>query len=448
MDSPPTIESSHATSAGSLTQPSRTRALATNSRLLLAGRAAAVVLLAFAIYFAVREGVAGWYFEKNLPQDIETAAKWDSRNPQFPDALAQLMRFYSENPNPAPLVRLCETAVRLSPNDAHYWADLGSAYDWAGRPNDALHAFERARELFPNSPDINWSLANFYVRAGRLDDSLPLLQRILASSVFDQNQVFSLATRATANADVVIKEVLPAHPPFLENYFNFLIASNNLDAAKTVWSRLLESKQPFDLTYGVSYVNALIQHPDVDAASEVWSQLVARFPKEMNPRLTSPNLVTNGNFVLPILNGGFDWRVFPIEGATVSVLPANPDTGGSLQIEFDGAHNVDYAHVLQFIRVEPKTRYAFTGEIRTRGVTTDSGPRFQIFDPQDMAHLFVSSENRIGTSDWWNEKLSFQTGAATRIVILRVVRPASSKFDNQLAGDVWIRHISIMEEKH
>lgn len=445
--SPSATESAQAVHVDASTHVKDSSPLAASSRLLIAGRVAAVIVLASSAYFAVREGIAGWYFEKNMPQDIETAAKWDPSNPQFPDALANVMRFYSESPNPAPLVHLCEEAVRLSPSDAHYWADLGSAYDWAGRPNDALHAFERARDLFPNSPDINWSLANFYVRVGELDKSLPLLQKILIGGGIDQNQVFLLATRVTNDPLVVIKEVLPARPPFLENYFNFLVSSNHLDQAKIAWMRLLESRDPFDLGRALWYVNALIQRPDIDAASEVWSQLSARFPSAMNRRFTEHNLVTNGDFTFPVLNGGFDWRVFPVEGATVSVAPANQDTTGSLQIEFDGAHNVEYAHVVQFIRVEPKTHYQFSGEIRTRGITTDSGPRFQIFDPHDMAHLFVASGNRIGTSDWWTEEMSLQTGPETRLVMLRVARPASSKFDNKIAGDVWIRHVALTEEE-
>ena len=446
MRSSPATDSVAEVHSDSAEHETRAPAAVENSRLLIAGRIAAVAVLGFSVYFAVRESIAGWYFEKNVPQDIETAAKWDPGNPQFPDALANLMRFYSENPNPAPIVRLCETAVRLSPNDAHYWADLGSAYDWAGRPNDALHAFERARDLFPNSPDINWSLANFYVRVGRLPDSLPLLQKILIAGGIDQTQVFSLATRATNDPDAVVNEVLPTRPPFLENYFTFLVIANNLEQAQTVWTRLLESKQPFDVAHGVLYVNALIQRPDLDAASDAWSQLIARFPATMNPRFAPGNLVTNGDFALPILNGGFDWRVFAVEGATVSIAPANQNGGGALQIEFDGSHNVDYGHVLQFIQVRPKTRYQFSGEIRTRGVTTDSGPRFQLYDIHDMAHVFVSGENRIGTSDWWTEKLDLQTGPETRLIILRVARPASSKFDNQIAGDVWIRHIGLVEE--
>jgi len=444
MQSWPTTDSISALDGGA-TAPRAERTSA-SSRLLVVGRIGAVAVLAIGAYFAVREGVAGFYFEKNQPQKIEMAAKWDPGNPQFPSALANLMRFYAENPNPAPIVALCERAVRLSPNNAHYWADLGSAYDSAGRTIDALHALERARQLFPNSPEINWMLANFYVRTGRPNASLPLLRNILLEDGIDETQVFSLATRATNDAELVISGVLPAQAPFLEDYFDFLVTSNNLDGAQKVWERLVESNQPFELYRSLSYVNALIQKPDVEGASRVWSQLIARFPVAMKPRVSPHNLVINGDFALPILNSGFDWRVYPVEGATVSVDPANSDMSGSLQIVFDGSRNLDYAHVLQFVRVEPRTRYRFEGQIRAEGITTDSGARFQVLDANDMAHLFVSSENRIGTSDWWMEKGDFETGPKTRLLIVRVARPASGKIDNHIAGSVWIRHISISAE--
>jgi hypothetical protein len=413
--------------------------------LVLAGRIGGVGMLAIASYFAIRQGISGWYFEKGQPQDLEVAKKWDPGNPQFPDALGHVMQLYSENPDPAPVVRLYERAVRLSPNNAHYWADLGAAYDSAGRTRDALHAFEQARTLFPNSPEINWSLANFYVRTGRLKESVGLLRSILESGGVDETQVFSLATHATGDADAVIAQVLPARPPFLEHYFDYLVAAGNLNQAAVAWKQLVESKQPFDLARSISYVNARIEKQDIDGASEVWEQLIARFPAQMNPRLGLGNLVTNGDFTAAILNGGFDWRVFPIPGATVSVEPANPD-GGSLEIVFDGSRNLDYGHVLQFVRVEPKTRYHFSGEIRTQGITTDSGARFQIFDLKDMAHLFLSTDNRIGTSAWWTEKLNFETGSNTRLLVLRVARPASAKLDNKVEGSVWVRHILVVAE--
>jgi|HubBroStandDraft_1064217.scaffolds.fasta_scaffold01754_8 tetratricopeptide (TPR) repeat protein len=432
--------------AGPQAPSARNRIASARPGLMLAARACLLVVLPFSIYFAARQGVAAWYFRKSLPQDIEAAAKWDAGNPQYPSALGTLMRFYADNPSPDPIVRLCETAVRLSPNEAHYWADLGAAYDWAGRPNDALHAFEWAHDLFPNSPDINWSLANFYIRVGRPNDGLQVLQKVLTEGGIDERQVFSLATHAAPDSDVVLNEVLPARAPFLIDYLNFQSTAGNIDAAKAVWARLLESGQPFELHQAFPYFDALIHHKDLDAASQEWAELGDRFPSQIRERISPENLVTNGDFAFEVLNGGFDWRVNPVQGATVSIQQANSRGTGSLQIEFDGSRNLEYEDVLQLVPVQPRTRYQFSAQIRGRGITTDSGPRFQVFDIADMAKLFAATENLVGTSDWSTETLNFQTLPETRLLVVRFARPASSKLDNKISGTVWIRRVSLVRE--
>ena len=135
--------------------------------------------LLYCMYLVTRQAIASWYFRKKLPQDIQTAIKWDPENPQYYDALATLTHLYSSGGNSGEVVRLCEKATQLSPHDAFYWADLGAAYERAGRNNDALQAFDRARELFPNSPEINWKAANFYVRTRHISDALAALQKVL-----------------------------------------------------------------------------------------------------------------------------------------------------------------------------------------------------------------------------------------------------------------------------
>jgi Tetratricopeptide repeat len=401
-----------------------------------------------AAYFAVRQGVAAWYFHDSVPQDVENAAKWDPGNPRYVDTLANLVHFYSENPNPNRVVELCETATRLSPHDAHYWADLGSAYDWAGRSLDAVRAFERAHQLFPNSPEINWRLANFYVRTNRANDAIPLLQNVLLAGGVEDKQVFSLASNAGLDSDIIMAKILPARSYEWVDYLNFLLNSRNVDAGGEVWAQLLKSGLSFKPGDAFPYFDALIRAQKIDAAWQVWRELADRFPRDVGSRNSRQNLVTNGDFRFPILNGGFDWRVNPVGGATVRVDSPQGSAGiGSLQIDFDGAHNLDYVDVLQFVAVDPSTRYEFSAEVRTRGVTTDSGPRFQIFDDLDLASLFVSTQNLVGTSDWSWQKLTFQTGRHTRLLVVRLARPPSQKLDNKVSGTVSIRKVSLRQEE-
>jgi hypothetical protein len=158
----------------------------------------------------------------------------------------------------------------------------------------------------------------------------------------------------------------------------------------------------------------------------------------------SSNLVTNGGFESEILNGGLDWRVFPIEGAVVSIDSVGVLEGAhALRITFDGSRNLDYGHVFQYVPVQPKTRYRFSSHMRVHGITTDSGLGLQVCDAYNLGNIFVSSENLVGTSGWSEQHAEFATFADTRLLLVRVIRPASGKLDNQIAGAVWIDDIRL-----
>jgi hypothetical protein len=419
--------------------------LSNNRSLSLLLRAFLVCGLLYCMYLVTRRAIGAWYFRKKMPQDIQTAIKWDPGNPEYYDDLATLTHLYSSGGNPAEVVRLSEKATQLSPYNAFYWADLGSAYEWAGRKNDALVAFTRARALFPNSPEINWKAANFYVRIRRTSDALAALQQVLLEDSSKERQVFVLATNATEYNQEILAEMLPQRAPVILDYLNFQIETGRMEAARETWAMLLESKLPFELSQSFPYLDALIQHRDVDQLTEAWAALCVRFPQEICARESKPNLITNGDFAFPLLNGGLDWRVFPVEGVAVSEDPSVGVSGSkSLRIEFNATQNLEYAHVLQYVPVSPNTSYAFSAYMRAQGITTDSGPRFEVLDARDPSKLFLSTENVTGTSDWAARQIEFKTSPDTHMLIVRIVRPVSHKFDNRLAGRVWIARVSLL----
>jgi hypothetical protein len=137
----------------------------------------------------------------------------------------------------------------------------------------------------------------------------------------------------------------------------------------------------------------------------------------------------------------------PVEGAVVSLDSQDAFEGArALRIEFNGKRNLDYGHVFQYVAVQPNTRYRFSGAVRVKGITTDIGPRFQVFDAFDMGNLFQSTENIVGTSGWSSRQLEFKTKADTRLLIIRVARPPSNKLDKQIGGTVWIDQVSLTQE--
>ncbi len=421
-------------------------------------RAFLVICLLYCMYLAVRQGIAAWYFRKSTPQAIQTAIKLDPGNPEYYDALATITHLYATGGNPNQVVRLCEKATELSPYNAFYWADLAAAYEWAGRKNDALRAFTRAHGLFPNSPEINWKIANFYVRTGKISDALQTLKEVLLEDPSKERQVFSLASNASADNEQILQEMLPPSAPLLLDYLNFQVEKNRVEPAAETWASLLKLDSPFDPARTFPYLDALIEHKDVDHLIEAWTALSTRFPREIGARQCKPNLITNGNFNFVPLNGGLDWRIISVQGVTVTVDASTAFDGSkSLRINFDGTQNLEYAHVLQYVPVTPNTSYKFSAYMRAQGITTDSGPRFLLQDAYDPAELVdvsskaasltrfsISTENVTGTSDWSPHELEFKTPGNTRLLIVRVVRPASHKFDNKLAGLVWIARVSLL----
>jgi hypothetical protein len=402
--------------------------------------------LLFFIRLALRRAVAAAYFRKGSPNAVQAAMRWDPANPEYYDALGTLMHLYADRGNSDEIVRLYQNATRLSPHDAQFWADLGAGYDWAGRSNDALDAFQHARSLFPNSPEINWRLANFYVRAGKTTQALRSLRMVLQEDSTAGRRVFTLATNATRDRNALLK-MLPPQPAVFFDYLNFLIERDDIAGAEEVWARVLQLDLPFDLRGVFPYLDALIQHAELRQLSNVWSALAQRFPAQVQRPAHSSNLVTNGGFESDILNGGLDWRVLPTEGTVVSLDSVGVFEGvRALRIIFDGSHNVDYGHVFQYVPVQAKTPYRFSGHMRLQGITTDSGLRFQVRDAYNMDNIFVSSENLVGTSGWLEQHAEFTTLPDTRLLLLRVVRPASTKLDNQIAGTVWIDDVRLAPE--
>jgi hypothetical protein len=82
--------------------------------------------------------------------------------------------------------------------------------------------------------------------------------------------------------------------------------------------------------------------------------------------------------------------------------------------------------------------------MRAEGVTTDSGPRMEVFDAYDMGKLFLYTSGVVGNSEWSLERIDFDTGPDTHLVVVRVARPASKKLDNRIKGEVWLDQVSLV----
>jgi hypothetical protein len=413
-------------------------------RLTITSRFLLGVFVLILIVPTARQGAASYYFRQNLPDALQKAMTWDPANPVYPAALAHLVHLYGQNPDPDAVIRLYQTAVRLSPFDAGYTADLAQASDWAGRTGVALLLFQRAQQLFPNSPEINWKLANFYVRSGNNNDALPPLKKILSSNIIEKNQIFALCDHAGINSVTVLDKLLSPNITVYFAYLNFETQHGNFSAAQETWNRLLTFNSPFEPKEVFFFLDTLIRSHELGSASQVWASLVSRFPDRIPSPASANNLITNGNFQADILDGAFDWRVFPVSGVAVNQDSTGPSADSrSLRIEFDGTQNLYYGSVLQFVPVQPRTKYTFSAFTRSQAITTEAGLGVQVSDGYDPNKILGSTDPLIGTTPWSEQSFSLITPPETRLLIVRIVRAPSQKLDNKIAGAFWLSRVSL-----
>lgn len=408
-----------------------------------AARTAFAATLLFASYLVVRQAVAAWYFEQPLPHGARKAIAWDPRNAEYYAKLGSYYLQALEDYDPAEAARLLETATQLNPTRARYQAELGDAYEALGRVQDARHSYEQARRLFPHSPEINWRLGNFYVRAGRIPEALAALKQVVAWDPQRRGPAFELAWRGVGNGKQIREEMIPREVGVLVAYLHYLVGTGRMDEAELIWTELLTLAPPLQPRDLLPYFDGLIRHRRVEKLTPAWQAFQEKFP-ERRRRANGENLVQNGDFEDDLLGGGLDWRVLPVPGVDVRQdRGAFFDGTRSLRIAFDGKHNANFWHVFQYVPVQPRTRYRLTAYLRADGITTDSGPRLQVLDAYDGNRLQAATEALVGSAAWGPLHLEFTTGSETRLLLIHIVRPPSHRFDNLIRGTVWVDGVTL-----
>jgi hypothetical protein len=415
----------------------------------LGGGARIVLGLMFAacLALAARETVANMFAASKSLEGLSRAERFDASNPDFPAryarALSELGGEQGGDADPREIARAFATAIKLSPRRAENWASLGEALDLAGDTAGAARADRRAIELFPRSPEINWQFANFLLRTGDSAGAIAPLRAAIEGDPALRQGAFDLAWRAGIPREQIL-EMLPARQEILSAYLDYLDSTGRVDAAADAWQRLLALPEPVNFDAASRYFDTLLYAHRVDELAPAWAALARQDPERIHWQPDASNRITNAGFEEQPSDGGFDWRIVPIEGADVA-LDAEIVHGGSrsLLVHFDGKHNLDFGNVVQYAAAEPDTRYRFIAYARSEGITTDSGPRIAIYDAYDRAALAVETESVTGTTSWREQQLEFRTGPQTRLLVVQLIRAPSRKLDNQIAGMLWLDDFSL-----
>jgi tetratricopeptide (TPR) repeat protein len=413
---------------------------ASQRRALLLVSVAAAALLS---YQAVRICLADYRVHSNRLDVMERGAALEPGNAAAWDRLGHRRQWDLADPDPIGALADYQRAVARNPLAAHYWLDLASAYEDTGNLPRARDAFEHARKVYPASAEVAWNYGNFLLRQEQYPEGFAQIQSAVSTDATLLPLAISRTWRSNHDINLLLDQVLPANLGAYFQALDFFAANHQASAGMIVWQRLLGLGKPFELPRSFPFLEDLILEDRAEDASRVWREALsaAGLPREAP---AGNSLVWNGNFGQDFANGGLDWRWVAQPGVAIDFDAAPPDGGArSLRLEFGGGSNISLNEPSQFVPVEPGRTYHFHATMRTEAITTESGLRFAIRDPNHAAGAGLVTENLMGSHPWMRVEGDVTTSAATHFLLLRLSRDPSRLFENKLGGIVWIADVSL-----
>jgi len=335
-------------------------------------------------------------------------------------------------------------AVGDDPRSAHFWMDLASAYETSGDDARARDAYLRAKSVYPASAEVAFHYGNFLLREQQYPEAFEEFQRAVRADPTLLPLAISRSWRSSEDVNDLLNNVLPANTDAYLQTLDFFASIHQAQPALAVWPRLLGLGKPFPLPRVFPFFEELIREDHADDARRAWREALAAadMPHDERP---NQNLVWNGKFAQDFGNGGLDWRWTPLMGVAVEVdsEPA-PDGSRAIRMDFNGGSNPNIDGPSQYVPVEPSSAYHFHAYMRTEGITTESGMRFSVTDPNHNGALNVLTDNFTGSHAWTPVDADLTTGPMTHFVLVRLIREPSRLFENKLEGTVWIADVSLI----
>jgi tetratricopeptide (TPR) repeat protein len=405
---------------------------------------AALLLVAGGFSFEAAKGwLATHWAASPRPEDWFRAANLEPGNAEYWHRLGLFEQWDMERDGVQQAVRYYQKAAEVNPRSAIYWMDLAGAYEMLGEASRAGEAYEQAKLDHPVSPEVAWRYGSFLLRQADTSKAFAEFRVALMRDPKLETSAVAQSWKAGASASQILNEILPAQSQDYLVALDFFLSQRQDAAALLIWSRLLDLKQPFEIQQAVPLVNQLIAQDRTDEARRVWQQALTATHWAVDAS-GAPSVLFNGGFEHDLVNGGFDWQEMPVEGVSFDIDAGVAHSGArSLRINFDGSVNLDFSHLLQWVAVQPHSRYRFAAYFRTEGISTDSGVRFLVYDPHHSTMPQTLTADLTGTHPWSVVDAELTTGPETRVLAIVLRRVPSRKFDNKLQGTAWVDDVSL-----
>jgi tetratricopeptide (TPR) repeat protein len=381
----------------------------------------------------------GDYFSRKLDlASLQMAARLEPGNADYQYRLGHY--FLQTQYEPQTAAQFLKSSTALNPYHANYWLELSRTYQRLNDSDRQKDALQRAIAADPSTPEVAWEAANFYWTLGETDKALREFRVVLANDPYLPPAALDRCWRIKPDVDALLQGVIPRNADVYASFLDFLISRNEPAAAAKVWTQMVQLQHPVETRHVFDYVRYLIDRQEVAQAHQAWQQAAGL--ADLSAYQSSPeNLVVNGDFSLPVLNGGFDWLYEKSSDVALALDSTESHSGHrSLSIAFD-SRGIEDVGVRQFIPVEPNTKYEFSAYFTSQGLQGAGGPRFLLEDRFTQESYFASEE--LKDADFWKQVGgTFSTGANTRLLVLRIQRVPPG---NAIRGKLWIGDVQLTQ---
>jgi hypothetical protein len=331
-------------------------------------------------------------------------------------------------------------ALVLNPASAYRWADLSEALLNAGLPKAADTGFQRALAAGPHNPAILFRAANFYFTTGNYPVVLQHLSAVLSNSDLSAYYVPAFLTYSRMGLPIadVLSKGIPQRPVAAQAFLRFLMQQGQIADADATWKWMSE-RCLADPAIASEYIGFLIVKKQAQRAAGIWGDL----NHTAVPEYRDTNWIFNGSFEYPLRPSPLDWHIEATENVRADrVRDVAHEGRSSLQLVFAGTDNLDYHRVAQQAVLGPG-RWRLQAYIKTAGLTTDQGISVRIYDALQPQRLDTRTDSLTGTHEWTKVDRVFVTAAQTTLVQVEIMRQASLRIDNKIAGTAWIDSVDL-----
>jgi O-antigen ligase len=381
--------------------------------------AVGVSLLLAGLFYTATLGWADTLYRHGTRDSLEHAVRLNPDRAEYEMSLAQ-----ADGEN---AILHLERAAALNPAASNariqLAAELEGAGETAGAERVLLEAAGHDHQFAPA-----WALANFYFRNGRPDQFWRWVAAAAKDDLGDLKPLFELCFLVSESADSQLERLVASRPEADRQFLNFLVDQKRLEAARKAALRIVNHAAREDRDGLLHYVDAALEGGQANAAWETW-RLLCRGLVSCDAVESG---VANGEFEMPILNHGFDWRLPSVPGV---VVMQTRTSGTALSMLFSGKEPESCELLAHFLALRSGAHYRVQFEYRTAGLPARTGLYWSAGG--EPAYEFDSAET------WSRAEWHFWSSAETGRLSLGYRRyPGTTR----LEGALFLRNVQLDRE--